>query len=90
MEFKIKWIDGNYDGIDDEDIANGYKEYRTKVEHDNGSVFFAFVGGVDGDGVEASVWRCGQLGMTTKEFTSFKGSKRWATNYLKKRLTRGF
>ena len=90
MEFKIKWTDGSYDGIDDEDIANGYKEYKTKVEHKNGSVFFAVVGGVDGDCVEASVWRCGELGMTTKEFSSFKGAKRWATNYLKKRLTNGF
>ena len=90
MEIKIKWTDGNYDGIDDEDIANGYKEYTTKALHDNGSVFFAVVGGVDGDCVEASVWRCGGFTMTTKEFPSFKGAKRWATNYLKKRLTNGF
>lgn len=83
MEFKIKWTDGNYDGIDDEDITNGYKEYCTKVECKNGEVFFAVASGM-GNFVEVDVWRRDGIGTHHHVATSFTGAKRWASNLLKK------
>lgn len=76
---KIKYVE-NFDGLDDIDIKDGYRRYTATV----GDWFVNMEGNDDRKEVVVNIWHkdwtsCGN----DRYVKSFKGAKRYATNFLK-------